>query len=681
MTLCYRCLEVMRKEEPMIRISGENPTVDHHKTFRALRQSAESCELCKVMLESATHGRSLETEADLERAFKGLKLRVEVDHYLCAPYNSIPPSSNDISAWGLRAYWMREEMSTRLILHKELGNSDNTRERPIWTSSRPATVEALLPTILTWLKECDDTHTSACSLEPVLSLPVLPTRCVDVGEPDGSTEPRLAILNGCHARYTTLSHCWGKGQLLARLTTSSVLPLSDAIRLDTLPRTYRDAISITRALGIRYIWIDSLCIIQDDADDWERESANMASIYRYAYLNLAATSALDSNGGCMHPSRPTMSFQIEPPPRWRSTGPGSFGPAVPTEPATPALVRPSGSARDLEKAALNTRAWVLQEVCLSRRTIHFAQDQMYWFCAEREASEDGTRVHMPHFRERRAPLLGPPQWLVGQNDQLTRGSIYTMWWTLVEDYSTRALTHASDKMAALAGLTQFFHERLSGDEPVAGMWKAELVDSLCWTCDPFREGSGGSGRESSSSSSGPPSWSWVSIDGPIKRNCCRMPNEPPSTRSEKGLTIESVDVTWSSRPLTSSIQGGRLVGRGLLTELDFRLEEDHPHHCAASMENWSQMILFQGESRVVGRFKFDRYANVSRGAVQCLAVTLKQITLNFCPPQDSVYLWFHVLILEPTGREDGEFRRIGTGKVWADSGVFDHVQPQTVQIV
>ncbi|KAL5603825.1 hypothetical protein FOVSG1_006575 [Fusarium oxysporum f. sp. vasinfectum] len=128
-------------------------------------QSAESRELCKVMLESATHGQSLETEADLERAFKGLKLRVEVDHYPCAPYDSIPPSSNDISAWGLRAYWIREEMSTKLILRKELeGNSDNTRERPIWTSSRPAAVEALLPTILTWLKECDDTQTSACSL-------------------------------------------------------------------------------------------------------------------------------------------------------------------------------------------------------------------------------------------------------------------------------------------------------------------------------------------------------------------------------------------------------------------------------------------------------------------------------------------------------------------------------------
>ncbi|KAF4331537.1 hypothetical protein FBEOM_14720 [Fusarium beomiforme] len=160
-----------------------------------------------------------------------------------------------------------------------------------------------------------------------------------------------------------------------------------------------------------------------------------------------------------------------------------------------------------------------------------------------------------------------------------------------------------------------------------------------------------------------------------------MFNELPSTRTEKELTIESVDVTWSSRPLTSSIQGARLVARGLLIELDFRPEKGHTHHCAASMENWRQMILFQGESRVVGRFKFDRHADVSRGAVRCLAVTIKQITLSFCPPQDPVYLWFHVLILEPTGREDGEFRRIGAGKVWPDSGVFDQVQPQAVQIV
>ncbi|KAH7125963.1 heterokaryon incompatibility protein-domain-containing protein [Dactylonectria macrodidyma] len=668
MTLCGRCLQVVRKEHPMIRIAGEEPTVDHHNTFRALRQSAKSCELCMAILESATHDRSLEEEADLERTFEGLKLRVEVNHYLCTPYQSSPPSSNDISAWGLRAYWIREEMSTSLILRKEL---DDTRERPIWTSSRPATVEALLPTILTWLKECDDMHTSECSIERVPKLPVLPTRCIDVGGDDGPVEPRLAISGGCHGRYTTLSHCWGKGQLPARLTTSSVLPLSDAIHFDTLPRTYRDAISITRALGIRYIWIDSLCIIQDDADDWERESANMASIYRNAYLNIAATSALDSDGGCMYTPRPTTSFQIEPPPRWSSRG--HFGDAADSEQATPALLRPSSSARKLEKAALNTRAWVLQEVCLSRRTIHFAQDQMYWFCAEREASEDGTHVHTPHYGSPRAPLLGPPHWLMGQRDQVTRGSVYTMWWTLVEDYSSRALTHASDKMAALAGLTQFFHERLSEDEPVAGMWKAELVDSLCWTCDPFQVGD-------ALPTPGPPSWSWMSIDGPIKRNCCRMPNELPGERSEKELAIESVDVTWSGRLLTSSMQGGRLVGRGLLAELDFRLEEEHLHHCA-STGTTGQMILFQGESRVVGRFKFDRHADVSKGAVRCLAVTLKQVTLNFCPPQEPVYFWFHVLILEPTGREDGEFRRIGAGKVWANSGVFDQLQPQMVQIV
>lgn len=159
-----------------------------------------------------------------------------------------------------------------------------------------------------------------------------------------------------------------------------------------------------------------------------------------------------------------------------------------------------------------------------------------------------------------------------------------------------------------------------------------------------------------------------------------MPNELPSERSEKELAIESVDVGWSGRPLTSSMQGGRLVGRGLLAELDFRLEEEHLHNCA-SAGNSSQMILFQGESRVVGRFKFDRHADVSRGAVRCLAVTLKQVTLNFCPPQEPVYFWFHVLILEPTGREDGEFRRIGAGKVWANSGVFDQAQPQVVQIV
>lgn len=119
MPLCSYCLQVVEKEHPMIRVANQEPTVDHHATFRALQSSGRQCELCRAILDSLKRDGHL--DEDPEQAFRGLKLRVEVNHYLCNPYQSNPQSSNDISAWGLRAYWVREVMPTGLILCKDLG--------------------------------------------------------------------------------------------------------------------------------------------------------------------------------------------------------------------------------------------------------------------------------------------------------------------------------------------------------------------------------------------------------------------------------------------------------------------------------------------------------------------------------------------------------------------------------
>ena len=107
------------------------------------------------------------------------------------------------------------------------------------------------------------------------------------------------------AHYTTLSHCWGKKRIVT--TTKATLGQRKLeVQWPRLSRTFQDAINITRALGIRYIWIDSLCIIQDDKEDWERESAKMAEIYSCSYLNLAATGSADGDGGCFF-NRSTLS--------------------------------------------------------------------------------------------------------------------------------------------------------------------------------------------------------------------------------------------------------------------------------------------------------------------------------------------------------------------------------------
>jgi hypothetical protein len=95
----------------------------------------------------------------------------------------------------------------------------------------------------------------------------------------------------------TLSHCWGPAQLIT--TTANTIEQKKAgIPLEDLPQTFKDAVALTRNLGIRYLWIDSLCIKQLDKDDWEREASKMGSVYLHSYLNIAATSSAEGRAGC-----------------------------------------------------------------------------------------------------------------------------------------------------------------------------------------------------------------------------------------------------------------------------------------------------------------------------------------------------------------------------------------------
>jgi hypothetical protein len=399
--------------------------------------------------------------------------------------------------------------------------------------------------------------------------------------------------------------------------------------------------------------------LTDDTNDWEIESARMASIYQNSYLNIAATTASDSDGGCIYTPERSTSFQYEP---------ARIYPFSAQDPVSQtAFVRFPPSIEMLQASPLNKRAWVLQEVALSRRTIHFTDDQMYWFCAVRRASEDGTLASEPRGAPPSGVLLGPPRLDSSLEAHNNRGHMYAIWWSLVEDYSSRTLTNSQDKMAALAGLTTFFQQKL-GDEPLAGMWKAELRNSLCWKCNPRTV-------RSNTSFPGIPSFSWASIDGPIKRNCCVFPTEVPRERGDRDLEILDTDISWSGQPLTSWITGGNLVVRGLLVKIGFAASVQH-QHCSAPCP--SSLVR---DKCLVGNFTFDRCSAASEGVVWCLAVRSKQRTLNFPPPQEAIYKWCHILVLESTGIKDDEYRRVGVGKVWDNSGVFDNMEPRTLSIV
>ncbi len=146
-----------------------------------------------------------------------------------------------------------------------------------------------------WLKDCSE----KCPNENCLPIAdeTLPTRVVDVGSSETLDPPRLVLSHGKSGKYVALSHCWG-GDITSKTTKALVAEYTKM--LPELPRSFRDAIKITRELGFRYLWIDSLCIIQDSVEDWELESAAMRDVYRNAAVTLAAAASKNSQGGMLN---------------------------------------------------------------------------------------------------------------------------------------------------------------------------------------------------------------------------------------------------------------------------------------------------------------------------------------------------------------------------------------------
>lgn len=150
-----------------------------------------------------------------------------------------------------------------------------------------------------WLNECLSSH-SRCSRVASVDLHS-PTRLLDVGSPDVLTQPKLR-LQGCadlgsRPTYLTLSHCWG-GAKIYQLTSSTYESIRIGIALDVLPKSFKDAFLITRKLRYRYLWVDSLCIVQDNQAEWVRESANVGDIYSGATCTIAALAAKNTESGC-----------------------------------------------------------------------------------------------------------------------------------------------------------------------------------------------------------------------------------------------------------------------------------------------------------------------------------------------------------------------------------------------
>ncbi|KAF2654439.1 HET-domain-containing protein [Lophiostoma macrostomum CBS 122681] len=375
-------------------------------------------------------------------------------------------------------------------------------DRPIWLGSHVPTKESGLvcSAISTssyatrqlsenWLRECVTSH-ARCRGETTQSLP---GRILDVCPGGKSDEVQLINTHKLSSglTYAALSYCWGKAPTYT-LTLSSLNDFISGVTVQGFPKTIRDAIQFTRDIGIKWLWIDALCIIQDCPDDWNRESLKMCDVYQNSHLTLAALGASNNDDGLFSLRDPLMFLPCD---LFRKE-------AGETIRAELDIIKYSAS-----RWPLRQRRWALQERTLPTRTLNFGSS-LSWNCRERSLSE----YAYPILKLGLGNNLSRDFFDVMLDTQPLRISsvkhetaILGVWNTILYEYTYAKLTVQTDSLRAISGIITAVQNR-TGWRNLAGLWEPFLWRELLW-CRNF------------SSPGQPtflkPSWSWISRCGQI----------------------------------------------------------------------------------------------------------------------------------------------------------------------
>ncbi|KAE9379693.1 HET-domain-containing protein [Stipitochalara longipes BDJ] len=302
----------------------------------------------------------------------------------------------------------------------------------------------------------------------------LPTRVLDVGTTDMSKEPYLFETNGAYGSYATLSHRWGDMSIQFQTIKANLKDHKTGISFDTFPVLFQDAVKVTRFLGIQYLWIDCLCIIQDDDEDWARECEKMSSIYENSFLTISALLANHS-------------------------GQSLFA------------LRSQSLMSAVKSSVLNTRGWIFQERVLGPAIL---ESQMYWECPGGQAEEiypviqnHATSLAKSLFHESQRPGC-----------ELYPGGHYIAWYKIIEIYKNKILTVETDRLTAILGLAKRF-EKLFGTGFLGELWVEDLHRGPLWremrTFGP-EESNPDFNQRWKKQQVIAPSWSWANLSAPVE---------------------------------------------------------------------------------------------------------------------------------------------------------------------
>jgi hypothetical protein len=400
--------------------------------------------------------------------------------------------------------------------------------------------EAAFQLASTWLGECLGTH-KICLASTAGDSP-LPHRVLDVGSIDGRAEPYLLETSpGQVGKYLTLSHCWGGGTPV-KTTSKNIQNHRVRVKLAELPRTFRDAVHVTRKFGCRYLWIDSLCIIQDDRKDWEVEAALMQQYYKNSLLTIAAAGGNNSEAGLF---RDREGLRNRPCELQFTDNNGSSRQLYAYTNSMSFELKRSSLSDSYKPIPLYSRAWVFQEQALSSRTLTYARDRISWRCQEMLFDERAPlmqRIDDFIQNDKTVKIMrrkGDPRSTDATVAELQRKWIFPVpslnlsrsfanigyhkegcflpedeflidWGDIVANYTERDMTYHSDKLIAIQGIADAVAPIVSRTY-FAGIW-VESVKSifmgLLW-CSRRRA------SEQAQRLDVAPSWSWASTNGEV----------------------------------------------------------------------------------------------------------------------------------------------------------------------